>query len=79
MTKLPDLAASFQKMKLIDRLADECTENNLIGITLLHAIWSKEPPNLILQTAKDMITDNPASMHKLIGECLCNDILNLEI
>jgi hypothetical protein len=79
ITKLPDLATSFQKMKIIDRLAKESDHNTMVGAVIINACLTKQPANEILQMIKDQAGDNSVLMASVIGEDLMNQILEIEL
>ena len=79
LTQLPDLAAPFRKMKIMDRLEMKLINSQVMpGMFILNAIQQRtSSTNEILRTIKEMAEDNLPAMQKLIGEDLLQDIISL--
>jgi len=76
ITKLPDLAASFQKMKIILDLKRNATGEDILSQAIRLSISNKRNPNEIISWIKSQATDNPRVMAEVIGEELTKTILN---
>lgn len=76
ITKLPDLAASFEKMKIILDLKRNATGDDILSQAIRLSISNKRNPNEIISWIKSQATDNPRVMAEVIGEELTKTILN---
>lgn len=76
ITKLPDLAASFEKMKIILDLKRNVTGEDILSQAIRLSISNKRNPNEIISWIKSQATDNPKVMAEVIGEELTKTILN---
>jgi hypothetical protein len=63
----PDLARSFQKMKLQDQL-DALSERTIFGACILQARANKRPLSQISAEVLDQYQDNPEAVLKVIPE-----------
>jgi len=75
-SKLPDLAKSFQKLKIMLDLQIAATGDDLISHAIRLAIYKKKPPTETISWLKSQATDNPKIMAEVIGEELTETILN---
>lgn len=76
ITKLPNLAASFEKMKIMLQLKKAATGEDLLSMAIRLSISKKEDPNQVISWIKSQATDNPRIMAEVIGEELTKTILN---
>jgi hypothetical protein len=74
--KLPDLASSFAKMKIILDLKRNTTGNDILSDAIRLSISNKRDPNEIISWIKSQATDNPKVMAEVIGKELTETILN---
>lgn len=77
ITKLPDMAKSFQIMRIIDELPTATNHHSLLGGSIIHACLTKQPANEIIKMIKEAAADNYDMMCDTVGERLCNEIINL--
>lgn len=75
-TKLPDLAKSFQKLKIMLDLQIAATGDDLISHAIRLAIYKKKSPAETISWLKSQATDNPKIMAEVIGDELTQIILN---
>lgn len=70
--KTTNLARSFQKLKILEALAEGARRDSMMG----HAIWTNlsEPANqdAVIQMCKDQIKDNEPLMVKICGQKAVN-------
>lgn len=73
---LPDLAKSFQKVKIMTDLQIAATGDDVISHAIRLSIHKKTSPNETIAWLKSQATDNPRIMAEVIGEELTQTILN---
>ena len=76
LTKLPDLAKSFQKLKIMVDLDINATGDSILAFAIRLALYKKESPDEIITWVKSQATDNPKIMAEVIGAELTETILN---
>jgi hypothetical protein len=76
LTKLPDLAKSFQKLKIMVDLDIKATGDSLLAFSIRLALYKKESPDEIITWIKSQATDNPKIIAEVIGDELTQTILN---
>lgn len=72
--KLPDLARSFAKMKLVDDLLLATKQDTVVGCIIIEAILNKVPAEKVIAMVKKEISEGPATMETIIGEDMINKI-----
>jgi len=78
LCELPDLAAKFEKLKIILDLRQKYNPKNQLSVSITNAIDCKEfTTDEIINFVKSQANDNPELMSECIGKELCNKIINL--
>ena len=78
LEQLPDLAASFTKLRILIELRNADPDTTL-GHSILLAFFKKIPSNEIIKFVKSQAKDNPKLMYTVIGEDLTKTILNFQL
>lgn len=62
----PDLALSFERMKLMDELDATVNANTILGLAIKKAFNDKEPGSEIVKLIRDSYNDNPNGLNNTI-------------
>lgn len=73
-TKLPDLAASFARMKTLLELEEKVNTNTILGYAIKKGFIDKIPNVEIIQMIKDQIADNRKAVENCIPEYIVRSI-----
>ena len=75
LLNLSNAAAQMDIMYRLEAALDGV--GNTVALSLRQAIRDQQPAKLIIQTCKDMITDNEMAMTNILGETLVTKIKKL--
>ena len=75
LLNLSNAAAQMDIMYRLEQALDGV--GNTVALSLRQAIRDQQPAKLIIQTCKDMITDNEMAMTNILGETLVTKIKKL--
>lgn len=77
--QLPNLQLALQKLKLVEQLREKANVNTVMGFAIVRAINESKSDNQVLAFIQSQARDNPQVMGLVVGEDLCNEILNLNL
>lgn len=70
---------SFHQFKLVQQLRSTVNINTVMGMSIITAINEAKSDHQILSFIQSQAKDNPEVMSLIIGQQLCNEILNLTL
>lgn len=78
--QLPSMQLALRKLQLVEQLREQANIDTVLGFSIVKAINANNKSDTkILETVKQCAIDNPEAMSIVIGESLCQDILNLNL
>jgi lipoprotein NlpI len=79
ITKLPDLANSAKKLKVMIDLMEVLDHTTFWGASIQQSIWNRVPANEVIKTIQESARDNAKMVENVIGTELLQTIQSIQL